>query len=45
LALAAGKFRIMGRSSLASYFCYANNNEQVMEMGNKTVTKNLNKSV
>ena len=26
LALSAGKFRIMGRSSLSSYFCYGNNN-------------------
>lgn len=33
LALSAGKYRIMGRSSLASYFCYANNNEIVMKMG------------
>ena len=32
LALSAGKYRIMGRSSFASYFCYGNSNEQVMEM-------------
>lgn len=35
LALSAGKYRIMGRSSYACYFCYGNNNEQVMEMGQK----------
>lgn len=33
LALSAGKYRIMGRSSLASYFCHANSNEIVMKMG------------
>lgn len=33
LALSAGKYRIMGRSSYSSYFCYGNNNEQVMELG------------
>ena len=33
LALSAGKYRIMGRSSYASYLCYGNNNEIVMEMG------------
>lgn len=35
LALSAGKYRLMGRSSLASYLCYGNNNEQVMEMGER----------
>lgn len=35
LALSAGKYRIMGRSSYASYFCYGNSNEQVMEMGKR----------
>ena len=35
LALSAGKYRIMGRSSLASYFSFGNNNEQVMEMGKR----------
>ena len=35
LALSAGKYRVMGRSSYASYFCYGNNNDQVMEMGQK----------
>lgn len=35
LALSAGKYRIMGRSSFASYFCYGNSNEQVMEMGQR----------
>lgn len=33
LALSAGRFRIMGRSSYASYFCYGNNNKIVMELG------------
>jgi len=33
LALSAGKFRIMGRSSFASYYCYGNSNEIVMNMG------------
>ncbi len=33
LALSAGKYRIMGRSSYYSYLCYGNNNDQVMEMG------------
>lgn len=33
LALSAGKYRIMGRSSLASYLSYENNNEIVMNMG------------
>lgn len=35
LALSAGKYRVMGRSSLASYFSYGNNNQQVMEMGRR----------
>jgi len=35
LALSAGKYRDMGRSSHASYFCYGNNNEIVMEMGTR----------
>lgn len=35
LALSAGKYRMMGRSSYASYLCYGNNNEQVMEMGQR----------
>ncbi len=33
LALSAGRYRIMGRSSFASYLCYGNNNEIVMNMG------------
>lgn len=33
LALSAGKIRNMGRGSFASYFCYGNSNEIVMEMG------------
>ncbi|WP_455542069.1 phosphoenolpyruvate hydrolase family protein [Intestinibacter sp.] len=35
LALSAGKYRAMGRSSYASYFCYGNNNEIVMDMGTR----------
>ncbi len=37
LALAAGKYRIMGRSSFSSFFCYENNNSQVMEMGTREI--------
>lgn len=33
LALSAGKFRIMGRSSFSSYLCYGNSNSIVMNMG------------
>ncbi len=33
LALSAGKYRIMGRSSHAAYLCYGNSNRMVMEMG------------
>lgn len=35
LALSAGKYRMMGRSSYLSYFCYGNNNDIVMEMGTR----------
>jgi len=35
LALSAGKYRVMGRSSFSSYFCYENNNESVMNFGTK----------
>ena len=35
LALSAGKYRIMGRSSFASYFCYGNSNQTVMELGTR----------
>lgn len=35
LALAAGKYRIMGRSSYAGYLCYGNNNDLVMGMGQR----------
>lgn len=35
LALSAGRYRIMGRSSYASYFCYGNNNDIVMELGTR----------
>lgn len=33
LALSAGRFRIMGRSSFTSYLCYGESNEIVMNMG------------
>ena len=35
LALSAGKFRQMGRSSLASFLCYANSNEVVMDFATR----------
>lgn len=35
LALSAGKFRIMGRSSFSSYLCYGNSNNIVMKMGSE----------
>ncbi|MDH2925765.1 phosphoenolpyruvate hydrolase family protein [Lonepinella koalarum] len=35
LALSAGKYRMMGRGSYASYLCYSNNNEIVMELGTR----------
>lgn len=35
LALSAGRFRIMGRSSFSSYLCYGNSNEIVMKMGSE----------
>lgn len=35
LALSAGKFRQMGRSSLASFLCYSNSNEVVMEYASR----------
>lgn len=35
LALSAGKFRQMGRSSLASFLCYSNSNETVMNFATK----------
>lgn len=36
-ALSAGRYRIMGRSSFSSYFCYGNNNAQVMELGKREI--------
>lgn len=33
LALSAGRFRIMGRSSFSSYLCYADSNSIVMSLG------------
>jgi len=35
LALSAGRYRVMGRSSHAGYFCYGNNNETVMDLGTR----------
>lgn len=35
LALSAGKSRLMGRSSYASYLCYANSNQIVMDLGTR----------
>ena len=37
LALSAGKYRIMGRSSLSSFFCYGNSNQMVMDMGKREI--------
>lgn len=35
LALSAGKYRIMGRSSYAGYLCYGNSNHTAMELGTR----------
>ena len=35
IAMSAGKFRNMGRSSLASYLCYSNSNNLVMDFGKR----------
>ena len=35
LALSAGKYRIMGRSSYAGYLCYGNSNRTAMELGTR----------
>ena len=35
--MSAGKYRIMGRSSFSSYFCYGNNNLQVMVLGKREI--------
>ena len=37
LALSGGKFRIMGRSSFSSFFCYGSSNRMVMEMGKREI--------
>ena len=37
IALNAGRIRQMGRGSLASYFCYGNNNEEVMRIGTRDI--------
>jgi predicted TIM-barrel enzyme/AraC-like DNA-binding protein len=41
LALSAGKFRQMGRSSLASFLCYANSNQMVLEFACKEMLPQL----
>ena len=33
LAMSAGRYRIMGRSSYASFLCYGNSNEMTMQLG------------
>lgn len=43
LALSAGKYRMMGRSSYLSYFCYGNNNNIVMEMGTRELIPAIRK--
>lgn len=35
LALSAGRFRVGGRSSFASYLCYGNSNQIAMELGTR----------
>lgn len=35
LALSAGKYRVMGRSSYTSYFCHGNSNDIAMELGTR----------
>lgn len=35
LALSAGRFRVTGRSSLASFLCYDNSNDLVMDFGTR----------
>jgi predicted TIM-barrel enzyme/AraC-like DNA-binding protein len=44
LALSAGKFRQMGRSSLASYLCYSNSNEVVMEFATRELLPIIQKT-
>jgi predicted TIM-barrel enzyme/AraC-like DNA-binding protein len=41
LALSAGKYRVMGRSSYASYFCYGSSNNMAMELGTKELLTTL----
>ncbi len=41
LALSAGKYRIMGRSSYASYLCYESSNRMAMELGTKELLTTL----
>ncbi|MDO4556191.1 MAG: phosphoenolpyruvate hydrolase family protein [Lachnospiraceae bacterium] len=41
LALSAGKFRQMGRSSLASFLCYGNSNEVVMDFATKELLPSI----
>lgn len=41
LALSAGKFRQMGKSSLASFLCYGNSNEVVMDFATKEMLPSI----
>ena len=41
LALSAGKYRVMGRSSYASYLCYESSNRMAMELGMKELLTTL----
>lgn len=41
LALSAGVYRLMGRSSLASYLCFSNSNEIVMDFGTRQLLPNI----
>ncbi|WP_432748510.1 phosphoenolpyruvate hydrolase family protein [Pectinatus frisingensis] len=37
LALSAGKYRSMGQGSYASYYCYGNSNDLIMEIGSREI--------
>ncbi len=41
LALSAGKYRIMGQSSYASYLCYGNSNQMAMELGTRELLPSI----
>lgn len=42
LALSAGRFRVTGRSSLASFLCYDNSNDLVMDFGTRELLPIIN---